>query len=259
MPVLLVDTHAHLNHEDFTADLPDTIERARSAGVTRMVVPGYDLPSSERAVQLAAQYDGVYAAVGVHPHDAKTFDGAALAQIRQLAAAPKVVAIGEVGLDFHYNFSPPEKQMEAFDAQVLLALDLDLPLIVHTREASSEVLDILTRRRSPRMTGVMHHFSGDASYAQASIGLGFMLGIAGPVTYKKNEEMREVVRGVGLPHLVVETDSPYASPQPVRGKRNEPASVVYVAEKLAELLDLSMEQIAAQTTEAAVELFRIGK
>ncbi|MDO8682928.1 MAG: TatD family hydrolase [Armatimonadota bacterium] len=256
--IYLIDTHAHLNHEDFQDDIREVLERAQTAGVTRIVVPGYDLNSSERAVELAETHDEIYAAVGVHPHDAKTLDDEVLHKIGELAKSDKVVAIGEIGLDFHYDFSPREKQIEAFGVQAQLARELGLPLIVHTREAAEEVLAALRRKTWGENAGVMHHFSGDESFAREALGMGFLLGIAGPITYKKNEDMREVIRQIGIERLVVETDAPYASPQVFRGKRNEPSYVKFVAEKIAELLDLTVEEVAAKTSQNAEELFRLS-
>lgn len=254
----LIDTHSHLNHEDFASDLDETLRRAADAGVERIIVPGYDTPSSRRAVEIARQYDVIYATVGVHPHDAKTFDADALAEIRDLAAMDKVVAIGEIGLDFHYNFSPPEQQTEAFILQAKLALELQMPLVIHTREASDEVIDVLTKVGVGPAGGVMHHFSGNEAFARQAFDLGLLLGIAGPLTYKKNEELRETVRLVGIDRLVIETDAPYASPIPFRGKRNEPAYVVYVAEKIAEITGASLDEVAARTTANAKRVFRLG-
>lgn len=253
-----VDTHAHLNHEDFAADLAEVLDRARRAGVTRIVVPGYDLKSSIKAVEIASQFDDVFASVGIHPHDAKTMNASALTEIRRLAGQNKVVAIGETGLDFHYNFSPREQQIEAFAAQARLALELEMPLIVHTREAASEVLATLTKIGVGPAGGVMHHFSGDENLAHGAEDLGLLLGIAGPVTYKKNEELRQTARGVGIDRLVLETDAPYAAPRPMRGKRNEPAYVAYVLEKIAEVTGESPENVAATTTANAERLFGLS-
>jgi TatD DNase family protein len=254
----IVDTHTHLNHEDFAGDLEETLARAQAAGVTRMIAPGYDLPSSERAVELARQYGPIFAAVGIHPHDAKSFDEPSLRRLRELAKAPKVVAIGEVGLDFHYNFSPREDQFRAFAAQARLANELGLPLIVHTREASPETTEILEREKPFTAGGVMHHFSGDEALARTAESLGFLVGIAGPVTYKKNDALRDMVKRISPDRIVVETDAPYLSPLPYRGKRNEPSYVVYVLEKLAELLEMTIDQAAEFTTTNAERVFGLN-
>jgi len=250
-----VDTHAHLDHTDFRADLTETIARALHAGVRAIIVPGCDIESSARAVALASAHKPLFAAVGIHPHDAKSFDRTSLAGLRKLAAQPKVVAIGEVGLDFYYNFSPREKQMEAFAAQAGLARDLGLPLIVHTRDAAAEALDILKRNNA--QDGVMHYFSGDEATALEARQMGFALGVAGPITYKKNDALREIISRIGLEGLVIETDSPYSAPQQFRGKRNEPAYVTLVAEKLAELFNSTVDHIAAVTSATAARLFRL--
>ena len=254
----LTDTHAHLNHEDFCVDLEAVLDRARQAGVTAIIVPGYDIESSERAVELASEHEIVFAAVGIHPHDAKAFHGASPNTLRELAKEPKVVAIGEVGLDFFYDFSPREKQLQAFAAQARLARELGLPLIVHTRDSSAEALDILTRSDAPGPAGgVMHYFSGDEETAREARRMGLLLGVAGPITYKKNDALREIIGRTGMDGLLIETDSPYSAPRQFRGKRNEPAHVTLVAEKLAELFDKSVDEIAAVTAANAATLFRL--
>jgi TatD DNase family protein len=254
----LIDTHSHLNHQDFASDVEETLRRAADAGVDRIIVPGYDLPSSRRAVELAQEHERIYATVGVHPHDAKTFDPDALAEIRAMVVVEKVVAIGEIGLDFHYDFSPRDRQMEAFILQAQLAGEFEIPLVVHTREAAPEVVDVLTSVGVGPAGGVMHHFSGDEAFARQAFDLGLLIGIAGPLTYKKNEELRETVRRVGVERLVVETDAPYASPVPFRGKRNEPAYVAIVAEKVAEITGVALDEVAARTTENAERVFGLG-
>ena len=255
-----VDTHAHLNHEDFRADLEEAIQRALRAGVSAIIVPGYDIESSERAVDLASTHKPIFAAVGIHPHDAKTFDAASLATLKNLAAKSKVVAIGEVGLDFHYNLSPREKQMEAFAAQAVLSRELGLPLIVHTRDSASEALDILKRNDTPGPAGgVMHYFSADEQTALEARLIGLALGVAGPITYTKNDALREVISHIGIDGLVIETDSPYSAPQQFRGSRNEPAYVPLVAGKLAELFNYTVDHIAGITSATAAKLFRLAE
>lgn len=250
---MLIDTHSHLNHEDFAEDLPQAITRAREAGVERILVAGYDMPSSEKAVEIAGAYEGVVASVGIHPHDAKSLKPADLDRLRELAAWEKVVAIGEIGLDFHYNFSPREEQEEAFRLQIRLAHELDMPIIVHSREAGDDILDIL--KSEPSVRGVMHCFSQDLETAKQVIDLGFYIGVAGPVTYKRSEELREAVEWTPIDRLLVETDCPYLAPQKFRGKRNEPSYVVYVAEKVAEVKSLPFDTIAEKTTQNAYSLF----
>lgn len=249
----LIDTHSHLNHENFALDLAETVERTLQAGVEKILVAAYDMPSSEQAIKMAEEFDCIAASVGIHPHDAKTMDEHNFARIKELASHPKVLAIGEIGLDFHYNFSPPDKQEEAFRLQVRLAHELDLPIIVHSREAGEETLAVL--RSEPRVRGVFHCFSENVEYVKRVVEMGYYIGIDGPVTYKRSDELREVVKWTPLDRLLVETDCPYLSPQRFRGKRNEPAYVVYVAEKVAEVKGLSFDEVAEATTRNAYELF----
>jgi TatD DNase family protein len=253
----LFDTHAHLNDRQFKNDAEGAVSRASAEGVSRIVCPGYDLPSSRRAVDLARRFDGVWAAVGVHPHDAKLLDDAALAELARLAAEPKVVAIGEIGLDFYRDLSPRPVQEEAFRLQLRLAKELDLPVIVHDRDAQEDVLRIIEDEGPPLAGGVMHCFSGDLEQARRAFEMEFYIGAAGPVTYGKSHRLREVVKTVRAERLLIETDSPYLTPEPFRGRRkNEPAFVRLVAEKLAEVRRMSLDDVAQVTTENALRLFQ---
>ncbi len=258
----LVDTHAHLDFNKFDGDREAVLRRAREAGVTTILTVGVDLPSSRRAVELAARYEGVYAAVGVHPHDAKSLDGAALAALRDLARRPQVVAVGEIGLDFYRDLSPRDVQRRAFRAQLAWAAKLGKPVIIHDREAHDEVLSILTDwaaglRGSPLTgrAGVLHTFSGDREMAERAIELGFYLSISGPVTYKNARRLSEIVAALPLDRLLVETDCPFLAPHPHRGKRNEPAYVRLVAERVAELQNVTLDELAEATTANAYRLF----
>lgn len=251
---LLTDTHCHLDLSPFDADRDEVVARARAAGVGRIIVPGIDLDSSRRAVDLAERYPEVYAAVGVHPRGAAGFDAAALAKLRRLAAEPKVVAIGEIGIDLYWKTVPLVEQQAAFRAQLDLAAELGKPVIVHDRDAHAEVLAGL-RARLPPAGAVLHSFSGDRAVAEAAVPLGLYLGVDGPLTYKKNDELRAVFAAVPLARVLIETDAPYLPPQPRRGKRNEPAYVRYVAEQLAEVRGLTLDQIAEATTANAARLF----
>lgn len=253
---MLVDTHCHLDQPQFEADIGAVIARAHEAGVRRMVTIGTDLPSSRMAVALAERYTGVYAAVGVHPHQAKTWDEAALTELEQLARHAKVVAIGEIGLDFYRDWSPRQAQAHAFEAQLGLARRLGLPVIIHDREAHEAVLATLQAHAPVR--GVLHSFSGDAQVAEAALALGLHLGFSGPVTFPKADALRQVVAQTPLERLLVETDAPYLAPQAHRGRRNEPAYVRYVAEEVAAVKGLPFEVVAAQTTANAEALFFTG-
>ncbi|MER3457785.1 MAG: hydrolase TatD [Chloroflexota bacterium] len=250
---MLVDTHCHLDHPRFDADIGAVIARAHEAGVLRMVTIGTGLPSSRAAVALAERYAGVYAAVGVHPHEAKDWDAATLAELEQLARHPKVVAIGEIGLDFYRDWSPRQAQARAFEAQLALAQQLGLPVIIHDREAHEAVL--ATLRAYAPVRGVLHSFSGDAQVAEAALALGLYLGISGSVTFPKADALRQVVALAPLERLLIETDAPYLTPQAHRGRRNEPAYVRYVAEEAAAVKGFPLEVVAAQTTANAEALF----
>lgn len=251
----LIDTHTHLNDVKFVDDLDEVIQRASDAGVERMIVCGYDLQSSESAVQLANAYESVFATVGIHPHDAKSYDEHAENILKKLAADRKALAIGEIGLDFHYNFSPREKQFAAFEAQIQLAKKLGLPIVVHSRESNPEALEILKSRSRDIVGCVFHCFSGDADFAREVLEMGFYIGIDGPITYKASQKLRDVVAMCPLDRLLIETDCPYLTPVPHRGKRNEPAYVVYVAEQIAAIKGLTLEVLAQTTTDNAKKLF----
>jgi TatD DNase family protein len=258
----LVDTHAHLDFSKFDPDRDAVVERARAAGVAAIVNVGTDLLSSQRAVRLAERYDGVYAAVGVHPHDAKELDGATLAELRELARHPKVVAVGEIGLDFYRDLSPRDVQRRAFQAQLAWAAKLGKPVVIHDRDAHDEILEVLSdwaagQRHSPLAgrLGVLHTFSGDLSMAEQAIDLGFYLSISGPVTYKNARQLPDIVPALPIDRLLVETDCPFLAPHPYRGKRNEPAYVRLVAERIVELKGMSLDALARATTANAQHLF----
>jgi TatD DNase family protein len=254
MAAELTDTHCHLDDERYETDRAAVVARARAAGVTRLVTVGYDLASSRRAVELAAALPGVYAVVGVHPHDAAGVPPDYLEELRQLARAPRVVAIGEIGLDFYRDLSPRPVQREVFVAQLYLARELGLPVVIHCREALGEVYAIL-RREAVGLSGVMHCFSGSWEEAKRFLALGFYLSIAGPVTFAGARRPVEVARQVPLERLLLETDAPYLTPEPHRGKRNEPAYLVPTAQKVAAIRGICIEELAAATTANAARLF----
>lgn len=257
----LVDTHCHLNLPEVEADLTALMERAGVAGVRAIVVPGIDLASSRRAVELAGRWPGVYAAIGVHPHHAATWSAQTRTELDALARSPRVVAMGETGLDFYRNLASREAQVEAFRAQLDLAAEHALPVIIHNRSATAETFSELeawiarSDRRNGRPVGVLHAFSGGPDDARRALGLGFMLGVAGPVTYPKAEDLRTTLRGVPADSLVVETDAPYLAPVPHRGRRNEPAHVALVAGGLAGALAQDVSAIASLTSSSAARLF----
>lgn len=294
----LVDTHCHLDFESFADDVDAVVARAAEAGVTRMIVPSLDLDNAPAVLALAECFPGVYAAVGVHPNSAAGWRDEWLDRLRELAQHPKVVAIGEIGLDYYWDKTPPETQQRALTRQLELAVDLDLPVIIHNRDASEDVVRLLaavaqavslppreeeehrttqrsteghrgeqegaeataelaTRHLPPatRLRGVFHSFSADWPTAEAALGLGFYLGFTGPLTYKKADDLRAIAARLRLDRILIETDAPFLAPHPYRGKRNEPAHVRLVAERLAEVRGISFEEVAAATTDNALRLF----
>jgi len=255
----LIDSHSHIYGKEFTADFPEMLQRAQAAGVTTIMAVGADLESSVEAVQLAAGYEGIYCSVGIHPHDAARVTEKCYEKIRELARDnPKVVAIGEVGLDFYRDRSPRDLQEEVFRRFIRLARELSLPLIIHDRDAHDRIVSILKEEQAHEVGGVLHCFSGDLAMAKECIAMGFYISIPGTVTYPSNHALREVVAAVRMEHLLVETDAPYLSPVPHRGKRNEPAFVALAAERVAQVKGLSAEDVGRITSLNARRLFRIG-
>lgn len=243
----LIDSHAHLNDPRFSPDRPEVLQRAREAGIRGFVNVGFDLPSSLLAVALAEREPDCWAAVGVHPHDADEVTPDTVAQLRELAADPKVIAIGESGLDYFRNLSPPEVQREVFAGFIHLAADLGLPLIVHCREAPKDCLRVLDAHRAPEQRIIMHCFAGGTDFAEECTARGFWLGLAGTVTYPKSHVLREVAATVPAAQFLVETDCPWLPPQGHRGERNEPAYVAQVAAVVARERGLTPEQVSALT------------
>jgi TatD DNase family protein len=264
MTITLVDTHCHLDFNAFDDDRNQVIKRALDAGVTRMVIPAIDFKSIESALRLAEEYPAVYAAVGIHPNDIPTdrdIDEAVQA-IRQAASHPKVVAIGEIGLDYHWKTTLPDVQRKWLDRQLALAAELELPVILHNREATADALDALTSWVQSKLPtglqnrpGVLHSFSGDWQDAQAALRLGFYLGFTGPLTYKNADKMRQVAANMPVDRTLLETDAPFLTPHPHRGQRNEPAYVRHTAEMLAEVRKGDLETVCNQTTHNAHRLF----
>jgi TatD DNase family protein len=255
---MAIDTHAHLEMEAFDGDREAVLARAAEAGLTAIVTVGTTLPDCEKAVALTRLYEPVYAAVGIHPHEVKNIDAGTYDALLVLARQEKVVAIGEIGLDFFYDLSPREVQIRRFQEQLSLAEELDLPVIIHDREAHPEILEIL-RPRKGRLRGVLHCFSGDWVMACECLDLGFHLSVAGPVTYRKADQLRAVAREVPLERLLIETDAPYLAPQPYRGKRNEPAYVMETARYIAEMRNIPVDELERQTASNARRLFGIDR
>jgi TatD DNase family protein len=301
---VLIDTHVHLDFHQFDRDRDAVLARAWQAGLVAIVTIGTNLETSQAAVALTEAYEQVFAAVGFHPHDAKTADDVSLAELHDLARHPKVVAIGEIGLDFYRDHSPRDVQRRVFGQQLQIAAELGKPVVIHSREAHTDTMDILYQWaaqcpapasqprgvlhgkkpgcpdlwsgrngqrgfgggrpqglfpwKKPRpVAGVLHCFSGDLAMAQAAIKLGFFLGVDGPVTYRNARQLPAIVKDLPLDRLLIETDAPFLTPHPHRGKRNEPAYVQLVAEKIAELKNLPLQEVAQVTTANAQALFQI--
>lgn len=253
----LADTHCHLCLDAFRADLEEVLARARQAGVARMLVPGIDLETSRRAVELAEAHSEILAAVGVHPHNASGYTPEVRAGLQELGASRRVVAIGEIGLDYYRDLSPRPQQIRAFEDQLELAGRLGLPVVIHQRAAGEEVLERLLPWSAGRTRpGVLHAFSGDAAQAEAATAAGLYLGLAGPITFPRAQELREVAAGAPHDRVVIETDSPYLTPHPRRGERNEPARVALVAEALARAWASDIEHARTTVWQNADELFR---
>lgn len=254
---MLIDTHAHIHDPRFDSDRDEVIERARNAGVEVMVTVGTDLENSRAAVALAEQYSFIYATVGVHPHEVKGLTAEALAELRVLASHPRVVAYGEIGLDYYYDHSPRDIQREQFKAQLSIAQELNLPIVIHTRDAQEDTLAILKEEWKDR-PGVFHCFTGDPAYATQALQLGFMVSFSGIVTFPKATELREAVRVVPLDRLLIETDCPYLAPIPHRGKRNEPSYLPAIAEIIArEHGTQTIQEVGQLTSNNAKQLFGI--
>ena len=272
---MFIDSHAHLTSKQFDDDRDEVIQRALAAGVERIINPGTDLDDSRKAVELAEKYEGIYACVGFHPHDAKKADDRSLQEIEELSKHPKVVAIGEIGLDYHYDFSPRDVQKSIFKAQIEIARRMDLPIVIHTRESNEDTVSIVEESvtmhqgwrdastppysRFPAPKGVFHCFSGDSALAWKLINLGLYVSLPGIVTFKNAGLAEEVASTVSVEHFLLETDSPYLAPVPHRGKRNEPANIPLIAEKIATLQGLSIEDVARATSHSVHRLFGNGK
>lgn len=254
---MLFDTHVHLNDEQFNDDLEEVMKRAQEAGVEHMVVVGFNRETIERALQIVEKYDFLYASVGWHPVDAIDMTEEDLMWLEEKARHPKVVAYGEIGLDYHWDKSPKDIQQEVFRKQIRLAKKLRLPLIIHNREATEDIIQVLKEEDAKEIGGIMHCFSGSAESAKECLRLNFLISLGGPVTFKNAKKPKRVAEQVPLDKLLIETDCPYLAPHPYRGKRNEPAYVKLVAEQIAELKGISYEEVARATTENAKKLFGI--
>lgn len=254
---MLFDSHAHLDDERFDEDRDLMIRRARLNDVKYIMNPGADLASSQRAVKLAEQYDFVYAAVGVHPHDVENMNQEVLLTLKELAKSEKVKAIGEIGLDYYRDLSPRDLQAKWFIEQIRLAKELKLPVIIHDRDANDDVMRILKQENAFETGVLLHCFSGSKELARQYVNLGAMISIAGPVTFKNARKTLEVAEFVPLDRLLIETDSPYLTPEPYRGKRNEPMFVKYTCDQIAKIKNIESEELAEQTLINAKRTFNI--
>ncbi|MCK9444053.1 MAG: TatD family hydrolase [Tissierellaceae bacterium] len=253
---MLIDSHAHLDDKRFDGDRELLINNLESNGIELVINIGADLQTSIASVSLAEKHENIYATVGIHPHSAKEADQSAMEIFRSFADRDKVVAIGEIGLDFYYDNSPRDLQRKWFKEQLKLAKEVELPVVIHSRDAQQETFDILKEASEDgKLRGVLHCYSGSAEMAAEYVKMGFYISIAGPVTFKNARVVKEVAQSVPLDRLLVETDSPYLTPEPYRGKRNEPIFVKYVAGTIAELRGLSYEELAKATNENTKELF----
>jgi TatD DNase family protein len=254
---MFIDTHVHLNADQYEEDVQEVIDRAIDAGVNKMVVVGFDRTTIVKAMELVEQYPFIYAVVGWHPVDAIDCTDKDLEWIESLAAHPKVVGIGETGLDYYWDKSPKDVQQELFRKQIRLAQKVDLPVIIHNRDATGDVVRILKEEEARITGGIMHCYGGSVETAKECIEMNFFISLGGPVTFKNAKMPKQVATDISLDHLLIETDAPYLAPHPHRGKRNEPALVTLVAEEIARLKEISVEEVAKRTTENALKVFRI--
>ena len=254
---MLFDSHCHVDDESYDADRSELIENLPGQGISLIMEIGADMPSSRRAAELAEKYSFIYAAVGVHPHDAQDMTEKDIEELAQLASQPKVKAIGEIGLDYHYMNTDKPLQKKWFERQMQLTMDLSMPFIIHDRDSHADCLEILKKFDIKKVGGVMHCFSGSVEMAKEVIKMGMVISLGGPVTFKNARHSVDVAREIPLDKILIETDSPYLAPEPLRGKRNSPEYVRYVAEKIAEIKGETFETVAKVTKENAMKLFKI--
>jgi TatD DNase family protein len=255
---MLIDSHAHLDAPYFRNRLPETLHRAREAGIEKVITIGVTPSSTKKCMEIAAKYSSVYATAGYHPHWSNGAGLERLAEIRQLAGDPSVVALGEIGLDYHHFHSPKKDQIDLFRTMLDIAVDVGLPVVIHDRKANKDVYDILSEFRSKLSGGIIHCFSGNWHLAKKYLDWDFFLSIPGPVTYPHSRDLREVAQKAPLDHILLETDAPHLTPAQRKGKKNEPAFVRYTAEEVAGLRNISLEAVAEITSENVLKAFRLG-
>ena len=256
---MFIDTHAHLFFENFKEDVDDVITRAKENGVDYIIVPATDIKTSKEAIALAEKYEQVYATVGIHPHDTKEWNETLIPQIEALAKHPKVVAVGEIGLDYYYDFSPKEQQIKAFKSQLDLAIKLELPVVIHNRDSDGDMMDIIQSYCSTGLKAQFHCYNGSLDDALEFMKMNHFISFTGNITFKKSDSLREILKHIDLNHLMLETDSPFMTPVPYRGKRNEPAYVNYVAQQVAAVHKISLEEVGRITSLNTFRFFGIGK
>jgi len=254
---MLIDSHTHLEMPEFTQDIRDVIQRAKDNGIDYILTVGINIESCKQAIALAEEDEFIYAILGIHPHNTKDIDEATYSLLRKLTQHDKVCALGEIGLDFFRNLSPQEVQTKRFREMIALARELKLPLVVHDRNAHQEILSILKEEGAFEVGGVIHCFSGDCEMASKCLDMGFYVSIPGNITFKNATSLQEIVRSIPLDRILLETDSPFLTPMPFRGKRNEPSYVKYIAEKIAKIKKLDFEEVASVTSQNAKTLFQI--
>ena len=254
---MFIDTHAHLFYPNFEGELDEVISRAKENGIDYILVPATDLKTAEQVIDLTDKYEMVYGAVGVHPHDTKDWDSSFIPKIEKLTKNKKIVAIGEIGLDYYYDFSPKEKQIDAFKAQIELALKLDLPVIIHNRDSDEDVMEIIRGYCGSGLKAQFHCFNGSLENAMELVGMNYMISFTGNITFKKADNLRKILQHIPPENLLLETDSPFMTPVPHRGKRNEPSNVKYIAEQIAELHKLRLLDVARITSFNAFRTFGI--
>lgn len=255
---MIFDTHTHLNVAQFDEDIPETIARAKELGVTEMAVVGFDTPTIDKSLALSRDYEDIYSIIGWHPTEAGSYSKDIEADLQSKLTLPKVVALGEIGLDYYWMEDPKDVQDKIFRRQIAIAREMNLPISVHTREAIEDTYRILKEERIHAVGGIMHSFSGDTEWMARFLDLGMHISISGVVTFKKAIEVQEVAAAVPFDKLLIETDAPYLAPVPYRGKRNEPGYTRYVAERVAELRETTLAEVAEKTRQNAHKLFRIG-
>jgi TatD DNase family protein len=252
------DSHAHINLHHYDNDREQIIEKIFNSGVDKIVIPGVDFETIHSALELAKKYpDKIYTGIGFHPTDAIKWDDSTLEKLKELSKNSSVVAIGEIGLDYYWDTSPKELQHEVFKIQIDLAKELNLPVIIHTRDSQEDTLKILKENNADKTGGIFHCFSGDINFARECVDFGFYISFAGNITFKNAQNLRDAAREISLDKILIETDSPYLTPMPDRGKRNDSSYVQFVAKQIAELKNISLEEVAEQTYNNAMNVFKI--